>query len=100
MEHKNIIPLHPHNAGLQVWLELGLVGALLLAGLAWVALRGLARLPRIDQTLGLATFSCAFVIASVSYGLWQNQWVATLMMAAALFQVCRPGDSPAAGKGR
>jgi O-antigen ligase len=30
-----IMPLHPHNAALQVWLELGLVGAALAAGSWW-----------------------------------------------------------------
>lgn len=91
-DQRDVIPLHPHNAGLQVWLELGLVGAALLAGLTWTLLRGLAGLPRIDQALGLAMFAGAFVIASVSYGLWQNQWVAALLVCALAFQLCRSGE--------
>ena len=93
-EHKNIIPLHPHNAGLQVWLELGLVGALLLTGLLLAPLLGLARAGPIDQALGLAMFACAFFIANVSYGLWQNQWVAALLVSVLVFQLCRRSSDP------
>ncbi|WP_249118121.1 O-antigen ligase family protein, partial [Neoroseomonas alkaliterrae] len=43
--HVQILPLHPHNAALQVWLELGAVGAALAAALAWLLGVAAARAP-------------------------------------------------------
>lgn len=79
------LPLHPHNAVLQWWLELGAVGALLFAVL-------LARLSR--MALGAANGAthrtwlgalllggCA--ISAVSFGFWQSWWQCTLWFLAA-----------------
>lgn len=80
------IPLHPHNAVLQVWLELGGVGALLgLAILLSVILaidrRGLSRL---DRAVALGTFVTAIFIASISFGIWQSWWLCGLWLIGAL----------------
>jgi O-antigen ligase len=72
------LPLHAHNAALQVWLELGPagVGALcvLILALGWRA-RGPGP---------TAAFAGAIAIALLSYGAWQGWWVATLAIVAAL----------------
>jgi O-antigen ligase len=75
----NVIPLHPHNGQLQIWLELGVWGALLLTfwlgQLAW----------RIEHTLApwpawlAAAVGTSFVIAGIGYGAWQLQWIASLL---------------------
>ena len=79
------MPLHPHNAALQVWLELGLIGAILLAalcgGVPLACLR--ATWPRASMAAGLATFSTAYVIAMLSFSLWQSRWNALLWLVAA-----------------
>ena len=90
-DQENIIPVHPHNAGLQVWLELGLVGALLLTGLLLALLFALARAGPVDQALGLATFTTALLHRQRLLWLWQNQWVAALLISALVFQLCRNG---------
>jgi O-antigen ligase len=78
-----LLPLHTHNAALQVWLELGPAGAialcLLLAGLA---LRARAR-DAAGRAAQAATFAAAVVIALSSYGAWQGWWIATLAIALA-----------------
>jgi O-antigen ligase len=83
-----LMPLHPHNASLQVWLELGFPGALLLAGFfAWVLRQGSAMG---GGSGGRAAASAAglCVTASVflglSYGIWQSWWLAAMFIAAAL----------------
>lgn len=80
------LPLHTHNAPLQWWLELGLPGAVLMAGLWLFALVALARAfpARGARAIALSGYAAAFVIAGLSYGAWQAWWLATLGLAAAL----------------
>lgn len=69
---------HPHNAFLQVWVELGLLGAVLGGLVLFLALRSLAVLPRADFALGLALIAGAASIAFVGHGAWQGWWIAAL----------------------
>ncbi|MFN4283705.1 MAG: O-antigen ligase family protein [Alphaproteobacteria bacterium] len=91
------LPLHTHNAPLQWWLELGLPGAVLMAGLWLFALVALARAfpARGPRAFALAGYAAAFVIAGLSYGAWQAWWLATLGLAAALLaaQAARPRET-------
>lgn len=75
------LPLHPHSAPLQVWLELGAVGAVLAAALAAALLLGAAATPVAGPALGAAV--SAAVTALLSFGAWQPWWVASLLLAAA-----------------
>jgi O-antigen ligase len=78
-----LMPLHPHNFALQLWLELGLIGAF--AGAA--ALMLLARSIGGDRATraALAGALCAaFAVGSVSYGLWQGWWMGGLWMSLTL----------------
>ena len=71
------LPLHPHNAPLQLHLELGAIGALIAALLvALLALR--ARTPSAAGAL-----TAAAVVGSLSYGLWQGWWIALLLVLIA-----------------
>lgn len=86
------LPLHPHNAPLQFWLELGLPGALLLACGAILAARGVASLPgRIERGLALAALGAALSAGCVSFGAWQKWWLAALWMVALLVRVAVEG---------
>ncbi|MHC8508783.1 MAG: DUF1674 domain-containing protein, partial [Rhodospirillales bacterium] len=78
------IPLHPHNAAVQVRLELGLLGALIGAGLlaflfsSAASVRGAA--PRFFAS---AAFFSALAAASVAFGVWQSWWLGVLFITAA-----------------
>ena len=90
-----LLPLHPHNALLQVWVELGLPGAALTALLlVWLAVRvGFQEADRLQRAAALAALTAALVVAELSYGLWQGWWQATLWLTAALtVAVARPVD--------
>ncbi|CAA7622525.1 Lipid A core-O-antigen ligase [Magnetospirillum sp. LM-5] len=91
-----LLPLHPHNAVLQVWLELGLPGAALLAAFLLAVLRVLSRIDparRVERAAGLAAFVGTFVVATVSYGFWQSWWQASMWLAAALLALAsRPAE--------
>lgn len=91
---EQLLPLHPHNAVLQVWLELGAVGAAILGGVLWLAAGAAASLPdRGGRATAFATLAAAIVIATSSYGLWQGWWQAALWLTAMLATAClrRPG---------
>jgi O-antigen ligase len=84
------LPLHPHNFAIQIWLELGVLGAIAMAWLiGHLTLRAWRTAP---GRFGYATTTgyavAAFTIASSSYGLWQSWWVAALALGAALGLLC------------
>ena len=68
------LPLHTHNAPIQVWLELGAVGALLASALV-LALGWRATSPG-----AAGAFAAAVAIGSLSYGIWQGWWLCLLAM--------------------
>lgn len=74
------MPLHPHNMALQIWLETGLVGALLAA---WAVWRLVLRIDRAAGAPGLAATAAAFGVGMVSFGAWQAWWLACLWLFAA-----------------
>lgn len=76
-----VMPLHPHSLALQVWLELGAVGALALGTLAYLLVM---RAGAGEAGAGaVALVYAGMAISNVSYGAWQTWWLATLMLVAA-----------------
>jgi exopolysaccharide production protein ExoQ len=74
------LPLHPHNAPIQLWLELGVPGAVLFAlFLAWLW-SGLAATPwpRLFTAAAGASLTSAVIAAMGAYGIWQEWWIGTL----------------------
>jgi O-antigen ligase len=79
------MPLHPHNAALQIWLETGGVGAVLIAALVLLALLATVRCRPTNRPGSAGAFAAgiaALAIAGLSYGLWQTWWLASLWLAA------------------
>lgn len=76
---------HPHNAALQVWFELGLVGALLTAVLLATVFRALERHSGPLLPAATATAAGAYAVAFVSHGAWQAWWWCLLGLIALLF---------------
>jgi O-antigen ligase len=78
------IPLHPHDAALQTWLELGVPGVTLLSLFwAWLFTR-LFDLTTGDRTMGAAASAaaCAYLsIGALSFGVWQEWWLAVGALA-------------------
>jgi len=84
----HLIPLHPHDAALQLWFELGAVGALLGALIwAFVFWRFAEAAPgrRLYAAAGCATAWAALMIGAFSFSLWQEWWIC---LAALGFAAC------------
>lgn len=90
------LPLHPHNAALQIWLELGVPGVLIAAGIVIEILRGLAVFAprRRAAATGAAVLTTYGLIALMSFGIWQNWWVVTAWLAALIATVAMAADAP------
>ena len=78
------LSLHTHNATLQIWLELGLAGALFAGGLVIFLVNATVHH---RHAAGLALCLSALVIANLSYGIWQSWWLAGLWLIAALYLI-------------
>ena len=80
--------MHPHNATLQIWLELGAIGALLAAISVFALWRAVSVLadPAARAT-ATAMLLSAFTVANLSFGIWQTWWMAVLAASAALWRV-------------
>jgi O-antigen ligase len=89
------IPLHPHSAIMQIWIELGIVGI----GLFLTLIVNL--LQRIEQSttslsmraMAYGSFFSAFTVANISYGIWQNWWVCALWLITS-FTIIAVRDDP------
>lgn len=93
-----IMPLHPHNAALQVRLELGLPGVFIAAALAFFVF-GLIATAGLTPFAGaiLAAQATAYVtVGALSYGVWQNWWISAAWIVAglSLMAVRPPPENP------
>jgi len=79
------IPLHPHNGWAQLWLELGVVGAILGLALVGLVLLAAARVRAGDRLVTAAALGACvayLVVGNISYGVWQSWWIANAWLTA------------------
>ncbi|THD78216.1 MAG: hypothetical protein E7812_11590 [Phenylobacterium sp.] len=90
------IVLHPHDGAMQVWLELGAVGAVLAAAIWALALLRLAR-PRAEMAAVAVTASAAvyLLFGALNFGIWQEWWLALGALVAVMAALLMP---PAAAR--
>jgi O-antigen ligase len=95
------LPLHPHNAILQTWLELGAAGIVLgFGGLILTLGRVYARRRRVVAAVLVASSVAGTLVALVSYGVWQEWFLSSLMLAAAVTALVLRQDDLAAPSDR
>ncbi len=81
-----VMSMHPHNVGLQIWLETGLIGVLLAVGFL-LALSKAVLKTCLSSTRAFAAAGLIAAIATsgaVTIGLWQHWWWALIILAASL----------------
>ncbi|WP_173979466.1 O-antigen ligase family protein [Magnetospirillum sp. UT-4] len=76
------MPLHPHNAPLQIWVELGAIGALLAAAVLLTLLRLANAAAPAVRAPRVATLAAGFAMSTVSFGAWQSWWLMAVWLAA------------------
>ncbi|MEP3112510.1 O-antigen ligase family protein [Nisaea sp.] len=86
--------IHPHNAAIQIWLELGLGGILAALALIWRLVVASDGLPRPARAAAISALCSGLVIAAVSYGLWQETWLGIIGFTVLAFGVLCRNESP------
>lgn len=92
------IILHPHNIPLQIWLELGGVGAVAVATF-WGTL--LSRLSRSTPSLGAtaaAASAVVYVLYGVNFGVWQEWFLALGALVIMLAVMATQAENRTAGR--
>ncbi len=79
---ESFLPLHPHNASLQIWLELGAVGAIIIAVFGWIFIRKLEDDDTDPVLFGVVISILAFNF--ISFGVWQSWWISTQFLCLGL----------------
>jgi hypothetical protein len=83
---KSIIPMHPHDWLLQIWLELGAVGCVLTAAFWIWLIWQTEKFDRRVQPAALAVIAVVFTIGAFSIGIWQVWWWAVVLFAIWVLQ--------------
>lgn len=91
-----IMPLHPHNAALQIRLELGWPGIIIAAALILAIFQAIlnADLPKFQIATRAAAASAYLSVGAVSYGVWQNWWIAMAWALAATLAIATTAKAP------
>jgi hypothetical protein len=86
---------HPHNAPLQIWFELGAVGAAIALAILAIAAWRLTQVPDRFKPFAVAAFAAAFAVACISHGAWQAWWISVLGIALVWWRVLMISSLPA-----
>jgi O-antigen ligase len=104
------IPMHPHDAALQLWLETGVLGALLHClfwGWLFYNIQRISRTDPVWAGMACATASTYLLIGAISFGVWQEWWlglgavaIAACLMALQTRREQPPEDAEVGGLSR
>ena len=90
---RDLMALHPHSVPLQVLLELGAVGVVIVLGLLCLIAMRLEDVSGRARAFGQAAFVAALAMGAVAYGAWQNWWLSLIVSVALLVPlVSAPGS--------
>lgn len=81
---------HSHNVFLQIWLDMGLLGAVVLSLFVFYFGRQILAIDKTLRPYAAALFTATLFIASVSYGAYRTWWLATLVILILAFP--KPSD--------
>lgn len=84
MEHKQPTALHPHNFAVQIWIEFGLLGAILGSLFLTSILYRIKRMAIPTARILLALFTTILCVSATGYGIWQAWWLGSLVLSIGL----------------
>lgn len=83
----SLVPMHPHNIGLHIWTETGLIGVALICAALVLGGRAIAKAEWLTRERAIAitgSMAAITVIANLSYSAWQDWWLGAVFIALAL----------------
>lgn len=90
VENWPIVSLHPHNAGLHIWVETGVIGAILASLMIFFIGRRLVKIARQSTAFAMGATGLVFgaaIVSAVTYGVWQEWWWGSVIFAGAMLNV-------------
>ena len=72
------VPTHPHNMFLQLWVDIGMWGAIAGGLIVLAAARAIWAGPRSARPTAIATLAATVTVAIAAYGAWQASWLAII----------------------
>ena len=93
-QYGRALPLHPHNAILQTWLELGLPGIIFLIALCISIIMASVNPIRLryESASIFGLFITILGIANLSFGMWQAWWIAIIWLSVGLMALVTDMD--------
>ncbi|MDB2437717.1 O-antigen ligase family protein [Hellea sp.] len=91
-----IVSLHPHNAGIQIWTETGLVGAVLASTVIAALIKPVNNFVQSRGHAGAVSgvIMAALVTSSLTYGAWQFWWWGCVFFAVGTLHLLPASRSP------
>jgi O-antigen ligase len=83
--YEQVAASHPHNAMIQVWVELGLPGLVCGIAFALLMLRRIGRLPPPIAAFATGAWVAAFCLAMIAYNLWSDSFWAAMALTGFAF---------------
>ena len=83
LEIKGGIPLHPHNNFLEIWLELGFFGIMILSALWFKIIQYGIKMRKDSYIIGTGICSSIvsiFIISNLSFGVFQAWWMSSIAL--------------------
>ena len=84
-----LIPLHPHNYILQIWLELGIIGVIIFFIFISVLLKKIYDFSQINHrfaAIAMMSFFQVFFIGQISFGFWQSWWISVVSISIIFYK--------------
>tara|TARA_B100000073_G_C23711361_1_gene564358 strand:- start:234 stop:1475 length:1242 start_codon:yes stop_codon:yes gene_type:complete len=83
------LPLHPHNLWLQIWLELGLIGAIIFCVFLFNIYKSIIKynLSILDMSLINASLVSVSTLSLISFGIWQFWWISTISILVGCIKI-------------
>ena len=74
------LPLHPHNLWLQIWLELGLIGAIIFCIFLFNVYKSVLKydFSTLDLSIISASLASVSILSLISFGIWQFWWISLI----------------------
>jgi len=91
-----IVSLHPHNAGVQIWTEAGLIGALLASTVIAALMKPVSAFIQSRGHAGAVSgvIMAALITSSLTYGAWQFWWWGCVFLAVGILHLLPASKSP------
>lgn len=87
--------IHPHSNFVQLWVDLGLPGIVLVGALFWLSVGWITDRPDPrERVCMVGALAALLIVSSTAYGVWQADWLAQILFCVLLFRLVGGRGSP------